>query len=242
MTADPFASLPRNHYGAIYADPPWHFAAWSGDKLLWDGSRTRATERHYDTLSARDLRELPVVDLSAPDSVLFLWTSWPYLQEAMLLIPAWGFTYKTCAFSWMKARADQLDFFRDDADVQVGLGYWTRSNSEMCLLATKGSPKRLNADVRQGIIEPRREHSRKPDCVAGRIERLVAGPYVELFARTTRPGWDSWGNQTDKFAPIVRQYDAELDAIGSYNDAVAAIGERVKAGGPVPDFFLSEKS
>jgi N6-adenosine-specific RNA methylase IME4 len=81
------------------------------------------------------------------------------------------------------------------------MGYWTRANSEVCLLATRGHPKRLNADVRQGIIEPRREHSRKPDCVPGRIERLVAGPYLELFARTRREGWDSWGNQTDKFAP-----------------------------------------
>jgi N6-adenosine-specific RNA methylase IME4 len=69
----------------------------------------------------------------------------------------------------------------------------------VCLLATRGSPKRLNADVRQGIIEPRREHSRKPDCIHERIERLVAGPYVELFARQRRPGWDCWGNEVDKF-------------------------------------------
>jgi N6-adenosine-specific RNA methylase IME4 len=81
----------------------------------------------------------------------------------------------------------------------MGLGYWTRANSEVCLLATRGKPKRLNADVRQAIVEPRRQHSRKPDCVPGRIERLVAGPYLELFARTKRPGWTVWGNQTDKF-------------------------------------------
>jgi N6-adenosine-specific RNA methylase IME4 len=82
----------------------------------------------------------------------------------------------------------------------MGMGYWTRANSEPCLLATRGKPKRLNADVRQGIIEPRREHSRKPDCVPGRIERLVAGPYLELFCRTTRPGWTVWGNQVGKFS------------------------------------------
>jgi N6-adenosine-specific RNA methylase IME4 len=125
------------------------------------------------------------------------------MPEAFEVIKAWGFEYKTCAFSWMKARGTQPDLFRDEMDVQFGLGYWTRANSEVCLLATRGKPKRINADVRQGIIEPRREHSRKPDCVPGRIERLVAGPYLELFARTTRPGWDSWGNQTDKFAPRV---------------------------------------
>lgn len=90
--------------------------------------------------------------------------------------------------------------FRDDADVQVGMGYWTRANSEVCLLATRGKPKRLNADVRQGIIEPRREHSRKPDCIYDRIERLVSGPYCELFARNSpRDGWDKWGNQIGKF-------------------------------------------
>ena len=84
-------------------------------------------------------------------------------------------------------------------DAMMGLGYWTRANSEPCLLATRGKPKRLNADVRQGIIAPRREHSRKPDEVHGRIERLVAGPYLELFARAERPGWTVWGNETTKF-------------------------------------------
>ena len=92
--------------------------------------------------------------------------------------------------------------FRDDSDVQIGCGYWTRANSEVCLLATRGKPKRLNADVRQAIIEPRRQHSRKPDCVHGRIERLVEGPYLELFARAPRPGWTVWGNETDKFAQV----------------------------------------
>jgi N6-adenosine-specific RNA methylase IME4 len=102
----------------------------------------------------------------------------------------------------MKAHAGQVEMFRDNIEVQVGLGYWTRSNSEVCLLATRGKPKRINADVRQGIIAPRREHSRKPDCVHERIERLVAGPYLELFARQRRPGWDCWGNEVDKFRPL----------------------------------------
>jgi N6-adenosine-specific RNA methylase IME4 len=115
------------------------------------------------------------------------------------IIEAWGFTYKTCGFDWMKADDRQPDMFRDSVPVQVGMGYWTRANSEPCLLATRGKPKRLNADVRMGIIEPRRQHSRKPDCVPSRIERLVEGPYLELFARTQRPGWTVWGNQTDKF-------------------------------------------
>ncbi len=190
----PFGDLPRGHYGALYADPPWQWMPWSA-KGLGD----RATSNHYATSPLQGIIDLPVGELAAEDSVLFLWITWPQLWDAREVIEGWGFAYKTCAFSWTKANNKQIDLLREDADAQVGMGYWTRANSEVCLLATRGKPKRLNADVRQGIIEPRREHSRKPDCVPGRIERLVAGPYLELFARTQRPGWDCWGNQTEKF-------------------------------------------
>lgn len=199
---DPFADLPKGHFRAIYADPPWRFATWNKQTAVQKrGSTSTYTSAsvHYHTMAADDIAALPVREVAADDCALFLWICWPMLSEAMALIEAWGFTYKTCAFSWMKAHAQQIDMFRDDADASMGMGYWTRANSEPCLLATRGAPKRLSADVRQGIIEPRREHSRKPDCVPSRIERLVAGPYLELFARTTRPGWTVWGNQTDKF-------------------------------------------
>lgn len=192
--SDPFAGLPRNHFGAIYADPPWSFRVWNKDT-----GNGRSAESHYCTMSMDEIAALPVADLAAEDCVLFMWACWPSLPEALGIIEAWGFTYKTCGFDWMKAHAGQIEMFRDDGDVQVGMGYWTRANTEPCLLATRGKPKRLNADVRQGILEPRRQHSRKPDCVPGRIERLVTGPYLELFARTQRPGWTVWGNQTDKF-------------------------------------------
>ena len=81
----------------------------------------------------------------------------------------------------------------------MGLGYWTRANTEACLLATRGHPKRLRADIRQLIVAPRREHSRKPEAIYERIERLVAGPRLELFARQSRPGWTAWGNESTKF-------------------------------------------
>jgi N6-adenosine-specific RNA methylase IME4 len=191
----PFDDLKRHHYGAIYADPPWSFRVWGEG----GGKRNGVAKAHYNTMDAGEIAALPVADLAAVDCCLFMWISWPNLIEAIDLISVWGFSYKTCAFAWVKGNIRQPDFFRDDADAYMGLGYWTRANSEVCLLATRGAPKRLNADVRQGIIEPRRQHSRKPDCVPGRIERLVAGPYVELFARTQRPGWDCWGNETDKF-------------------------------------------
>lgn len=198
-----FADLGGGKFGAIYADPPWHFEVWSGRASRTPGGyQSRAVERHYDTMGRDELTALPVPDLAADDCVLFMWTCWPVLAQSMDLLGAWGFKYKTCAFAWMKAHARQMEMFRDDADPFCGLGYWTRANSEVCLLATRGKPKRQNADVLQGIIEPRREHSRKPDCVYGRIERLVPGPYLELFARNTRPGWASWGNQVGKFAEV----------------------------------------
>ena len=157
---------------------------------------------HYHTMSFEELAALPVADLAAPDCVLFMWVTWPTLQRAWEIFDAWGFTYKTCAFDWTKAHAGQIDMFQDELTGQMGMGYWTRANTEPCLLATRGKPKRLHADVRQAIIAPRREHSRKPEGIHARIERLVAGPYCELFARTPRTGWDVWGNQTTKFAEV----------------------------------------
>lgn len=195
MTDWPFGDLKRGHYGAILADPPWRFEPWSRQTGM-----DRAADNHYRTMVVDDIASLPIGDLAAADCTLFMWACWPTLRDAFALLDAWGFTYKTCAFSWMKA--DPYRLFADDATPFAGMGYWTRANTEPCLLATRGKPKRLNADVRQGIIAQRREHSRKPDCVHDRIERLVAGPYVELFARERRPGWDAWGNEVDKFGTV----------------------------------------
>ncbi len=189
----PFGDIPPRQAGAIYADPPWSYKTWSAK------GTGRSAEQHYGTMSIEDIAALPVTDLAAPDCVLFMWATWPTLPDALKVIAAWGFEYKTAAFDWMKASVSTIDLFPDPKSADMKLGHWTRSNSEPCLLATRGKPKRLNADVRMGIIESGRQHSRKPDCVPARIERLVGGPYLELFARTTRPGWQSWGNQLDKF-------------------------------------------
>lgn len=188
----PFESLRSNHYAGLLVDPPWNFEIWG------EGTDRNVTSK-YPTMSTEDICALPVGELTADNAVLFMWGVWPRLPDALQVVQSWGFTYKTAAFCWMKANCSQLDLFRDDADVQIGMGYWARASSEYCLLATKGRPERLDMGVPQGIIEPRREHSRKPDCVYERIERLVAGPYLELFARTRRPGWAAWGNETDKF-------------------------------------------
>lgn len=188
---DPFAGLPRGHFGAILADPPWPFATWSHK------GQGRSGEAHYSTMSHEDIYAMPVGDLARSDSVLFLWVVQTQLEQAAELVGRWGFALKSIAFVWIKGSS--LPLFPDDQRAQMGMGKWTRAESEQCWLATRGRPARLNADVRQAILEPRREHSRKPDCVYERIERLVAGPYLELFARTTRPGWTAWGNETTKF-------------------------------------------
>lgn len=191
----PFGDLRPGAYGAILADPPWHFQAWASPPY----GKGRAAESHYDTMSEDELSALPVASLGADDCVLFMWACWPTIEQAFRLIEAWGFKFKTCGFCWVKADATQIQMFEEEITPDMLLGYWTRSNSEVCLLATRGKPKRTAADVRQAIIAPRREHSRKPDGIHGRIERLVAGPYVELFSRESRPGWDSWGYEVGKF-------------------------------------------
>ena len=186
---------PTGKYAAILADPPWHFQCYTDQRVthLAGGRTVRAPEAHYETMTNEDIMGLPVGELAADDCVLLLWSTWPMLETALRVIGAWGFTYKTEAFSWVKTLESCPSAPR------MGLGYWTRANTEPCLLATKGHPKRLHADVGQVIAAPIREHSRKPDETHARIERLVAGPYLELFARAPRPGWDVWGNETGKF-------------------------------------------
>lgn len=200
-----FAGLQRGGYRALLVDPPWRFKTWNKQVAIPRGrsSGTNVSAAcHYRTMTIDELQALPVADLAADVSCLFLWSVWPMMPEAIALMEAWRFEYKTCAFDWLKAHVGQIDMFRDDADALMGMGYWTRANSEPCLLGTRGKPKRKFAGVRMGIIEPRREHSRKPDCVHDRIERLVDGPYVELFARQSRPGWASWGNEVTKFDEV----------------------------------------
>ena len=179
-------SLPPSDrkYSVIYADPPWSFDVWSGE------GKDRSAENHYPTMTQAEIEALPVGALAADDCALFMWAVMPQLPEALRVIEAWGFDYKTCAFVWVKQTQDEERF-------ATGMGYWTRANAEVCLLATRGSPARLNADVHQVVLAPRSEHSRKPEEVAARIERLVPGPYIELFARRPREGWEAWGNQAD---------------------------------------------
>jgi N6-adenosine-specific RNA methylase IME4 len=125
-----------------------------------------------------------------------MWVVDSHLDVAIDLGKAWGFKYKTRAFEWLKIKKDVE--VRDGAtyaavDFRISMGYWTRKQTESCLLFTKGSPRRIEKGVRQIIAAPIRQHSRKPDETYNRIERLVHGPYCELFATKRQEGWDGWG-------------------------------------------------
>jgi N6-adenosine-specific RNA methylase IME4 len=189
------ASLPglQGRFGVIYADPPWQFTTFS------DKGKDRSAEAHYDCMTFAKLCGLPVRNYAAPNCCLFLWTTDPMLRHALELIDAWGFTFKTVAFTWAKLNRNVRRPMFAGQDFFTGMGYWTRANSEQCLLATIGRPKRCSMAVKRLIIAPRREHSRKPDEAYDRIEQLVSGPYLELFARQARPGWTAWGDQVGLF-------------------------------------------
>lgn len=206
------SALPVGPFGCILADPPWRFATFSakGRDRCPDGpltrnqSRQNSPARHYDTMTMEELRALPVAASAARDCVLLMWAVDPMIPEALALGAAWGFKFKTVGFYWAKERRETSKrgaAFEDSNHKRfpMGTGYWTRANPELCILFTRGKPKRLSASVRKLIIAARREHSRKPDEQYAEIEALCAGPYLEMFARTERPGWTVWGNQTDKF-------------------------------------------
>lgn len=170
-------------YSIIYADPPWHYQTWG------EGGNRNVTSK-YKTMSPQEIWDLPVQNISAENSVLFIWVTYPKLLEGIKTISEWGFTYKTCGFSWVKLNKKKETPF-------IGLGYYTRANNEICLLATKGKPlKRQNNGVHQVVLDKIREHSRKPDCIRDRIVQLFGDlPRIELFARQKTPGWDVWGNE-----------------------------------------------
>jgi len=185
-------------FRCILADPPWHFRAWADHALGFQSSRD--PQRHYRVLGLGDICAMPVKAAAARDCHLFLWATGPCLPKAFAVIEAWGFRYSGVAFVWVKLkrsyRVNQLRFLPlVEADLHVGLGLTTRKNAEFCLLARRGGARRLAKDVREIILAPVREHSRKPDEAYERIERYCDGPRLELFARHRRPGWAAWGDQ-----------------------------------------------
>jgi N6-adenosine-specific RNA methylase IME4 len=178
--------------GAICPDFPWPFETWSSK------GKQRSAERHYETWPLeRIIAFAPLIGrLAAPDCALLLWIVWSRLFDAREVITACGFEYKTCDFAWVKTTKDAKVITLDGDGLHNGTSLsGTEANTEVCLLATRGSPLRLAKDVHQVIIAPVGEHSEKPDEAYRRIERLYPGPYLELFARKERDGWTTWGNE-----------------------------------------------
>ena len=182
-------------FNIIYCDPPWSY----DDPGLNRGGALR----HYETMPLADICKLPVPLLASADCALFMWATFPKLFEAKEVFDAWGFEYKTCAFVWIKtnkrANLDQASFFPTDSfDSFWGMGRWTRSNAEICLLGVRGQPKRESAGVHQIIYAPVSEHSRKPPEARMKIVELCGDvPRVELFARQATEGWAVWGNEVE---------------------------------------------
>lgn len=176
--------FPAKTYSVIYADPPWQY----DDKKKNRGG----AERHYPTMSDHEIQNLPVSQIAADNAVLFLWATWPKLPEALNALYCWGFAYKTNAFVWVKLNKRAKSWY-------MGMGGYTRSNSEFCLLGVRGDGLiRQSARVHQIIEAPVMKHSEKPAETRDRIVELFGDrPRIELFARQKTDGWDAWGNEID---------------------------------------------
>ena len=172
-------------YKVIYADPPWQY------KVYHDKGKGRSAESYYPTMTIEDIKNLPVDSLADKDCALFLWVTMPCLLEGLSVLKSWGFTYKTVAFVWVKQNKKSESLF-------WGMGFWTRCNAEICILATRGRPKRVDAGVHQVVMTHVEKHSKKPDEVRDRIVRLCGDvSRIELFAREVTEGWTCLGNEID---------------------------------------------
>ena len=169
-------------YNIIYADPPWHYD--------FGKSSSRYVGDKYNLMKNDDIGELPIKNIAEDNCVLLMWATFPRIDYALEIIKKWGFKYKTCAFTWIKTNKKSDSLF-------WGMGYYTRSNAEICLLATKGKTlDRKSHKVHSVIMSAIEEHSKKPAETRDRIVELFGDiPRIELFARQYAEGWDCWGNE-----------------------------------------------
>lgn len=178
--------FPDKKYNVIYADPPWRYRV--GD------NPHGGVDYQYQTMTDEQIKQLPVSQLAADDCALFMWATFPKLKEALEVIDAWQFKYLTLGFSWIKQNRKGHGYF-------FGIGYYAKSNCEVCLLGIKGNPKKLiksNA-VSNCVVSPLKKHSQKPSEVRTRIDKMFGQvPKIELFARTAdAKGWDYWGDEIE---------------------------------------------
>lgn len=196
------SALPERHFGAILADPPWKFTGYVKDQ---NPASSRSASRHYNTMTLDQIKAMPVAALAKPEgSHLFLWVTGPHLKQGIEVLEAWGYRYSGMGFVWLKLRrglaGEQMSFsLAIEREFHFGMGHTTRKNAEFVLLGRRGVPHRNSRKVRELIISPLREHSRKPDEIFPRIEAYCDGPYLELFSRQERPNWTCRGDEKGKF-------------------------------------------
>ena len=175
------SEFPKGKYQIIYCDPAWDYR----DKAK---AGKRGSSFKYDVMTVQDIMRLPVWNIADNNCVLFMWATAPLMQDALDVIKAWDFTYKTFAFVWTKRQ-------KTSSKYAVGMGNYSKSNAEYVLVATRGHPKVINDTVKQIIDTPRRKHSQKPDRVRTDIVKMYGDiSRIELFARTKVFGWSVWGN------------------------------------------------
>lgn len=180
----PWGDLQPHTYNLIMADPPWTYRMYS------EAGEHKSPQAKYSTMSLDQIKELPVLDLAATDCILWLWAVNPMLPQAIAVLAAWGFEFKT-AGTWLKTTKN--------GKINFGTGYILRGSNEPFLIGTRGSP-RTAKNVRSGFTGLIREHSRKPEEAFAAAEKLMPkARRLELFSRTNRPGWDTFGDETGKF-------------------------------------------
>ncbi|WP_316206032.1 MT-A70 family methyltransferase [Bradyrhizobium sp. SZCCHNR3058] len=206
----------------IYADPAWTFETWSEE------GKDHSPEQHYGCMPLPKIQSLPVNEVSAEDSGCLMWVVDPLLDKGIETLKRWGFEFCTVGFYYVKLGRGMRP--------HVGMGYWSRANPEICIFGTKGRPKRKGKDVQRLILEmdhedrvflsARGQHSAKPLEAYSRIERLVDGPYLEMFARYARTGWHQWGNEVGKTGGIPNLFDLPGYPARAANDSslFAAVG------------------
>lgn len=172
-------------FRVILADPPWSY----------QNRQNGAAANHYGTMTAEEIKALPVATLAHPDSILLLWSTPPLLPQALEVMKAWGYQYKS-KIPWFKVLENQDNVPLNSVVPTYGTGYWVRANSEDVLIGVKGDVRAPRSSF-LGLVSNRFSHSRKPTSVHDYAESISDGPYLELFARSRRPNWDSWGNEVD---------------------------------------------
>ncbi|WP_338442277.1 MT-A70 family methyltransferase [Synechococcus elongatus IITB4] len=172
------------------ADPPWQYS----------NSQNGSAGQHYNLMSTEDICALPVADLADDDSILLLWATNPMLPDALKVMERWGFTYKT-KLLWIKVKDNQEGVPIERVGLSYGTGYWLRGNTEDVLIGVRGKPP-VPRSLYLGLVSNRFWHSRKPESVHHYAESICAGPYLEMFARSRRPNWDTWGEEVESTVDI----------------------------------------